>query len=80
VLPVLRRMPRIELVTAVGLSGRRLRDVLNERARSHPGTEAVLTQAAASFARDRLRWRGLSVPSDDLAVCAAYLRRAESCA
>jgi hypothetical protein len=73
VLPVLRRMPSMELAAAATISGLRLRDLLSGRARPHPGTEAVLTRAAAAFARDRLRRLGLAVPADDLAACGACL-------
>lgn len=42
VLPVLRQMPPQELAKAAGLSVRRLSDLLSERARPRPGTQAAL--------------------------------------
>src|SRR5262249_30495114 len=46
VLPVLRRIPSPELAASVGMSERRLRDVLTGRARPHPDTRMALTRAA----------------------------------
>jgi hypothetical protein len=74
VLPVLREMPSKQLASAVGMSERRLRDVLTGRARPPPNTEAAVTRAAAQFARNGLRRLRLAVPSDDRAACAALLK------
>lgn len=73
VLPVLRRMPRKDLVAAVGMSERRLRDVMTGRARPRPDAKAALTRAAVEFAREELRRLGRVAPTDDLAACAALL-------
>jgi hypothetical protein len=73
VLPVLRQMPSKELAAAVGMSGRRLRDVLSERARPHPDTQAALARFAVEFARMELRAKGREVPGDGHAACAAFL-------
>jgi hypothetical protein len=73
VLPVLRQLPIRELAAAVGMSGRRLRDLLSGRARPHPSTETALACVAVGFARERM-WRpGLADPPDDLAACTACL-------
>jgi hypothetical protein len=79
VLPVLREMPSRDLAEAVGVSERRLRDVLNGRARPHPNSEASLTQVAVAFAQDRLRRRGPAVPADDMAAYAALLQVHAGC-
>lgn len=73
VLPVLRRMPRTQLLKETRLSKNGLKKILAGRARARPRTMVILTHAAAKFSSALLKAQGRSVPTRDLAVCYTYL-------
>ncbi len=75
IVPILCQMPRAVLAQQTGLSVRSIAALRNGHARPHQQHQQTLARAAADFPREQLRAMGQPVPSDDLAACAAYLRK-----
>jgi hypothetical protein len=73
-LPVLRTMPREDLLAAEILEESQLREVLAERARPHPDARTKLMNLAVGHARSQLRTTGRDDIGHPLAALHAYLQ------
>ncbi len=69
VIPVLKEMPKRVLMETTGISKSEIERLRNGHTSPIPQTRAILTRAAATFARNRL---AKPAPRDDLAILAAY--------
>lgn len=69
--PILKLIPRADLARVAGVSERFIQFLRNGRRRPSRTVHAKLTRAAADFAREQLE---PNAPSDDIAVCALYIR------
>src|ERR1700751_2713271 len=70
---VLKLITRAELARQTGVSERFIQMLRNgSKRRPSPTVQANLTRAAADYVREKL---GANPPTDDIAACAAYLRR-----
>jgi hypothetical protein len=73
VIPVLRGMPRTQLLKETGLSKNALKSILAGRAWARQKTMLMLTRAAAKFAKSWLKALGRSMQMNDFAACYAFL-------
>jgi hypothetical protein len=73
VIPVLRGMPRTQLLEETGLSRNALKSILAGRAWARQKTMLMLTRAAAKFAKSLLKAQGRSMQTNDFAACYAFL-------
>ncbi len=73
VLPALKHIPAKRLVEETGLAMSTVKAARNGQTTPYAGNREALSNAAASFAREQLRERGVEPPADDLTACAAFL-------
>jgi hypothetical protein len=72
VVPILKQMKRSVLAEKTGLSVRAIAAIRNGHALARSEHRDVLTQVAASYAREQLRLAGAQPPRGDLEACAAF--------
>ncbi len=73
VLPVVKQIPAKQLADATGLAVSTVKAARKGHTSPHERNRKTLVRVAAAFAREHLHEEGIAPPSDDLAVCAAYL-------